>query len=160
MIHPEFPRRITAEVWEAVYQRILSDERYQRLFGEILKADVEDAVFAGTFTPPVCAVTLGPIDLDPMASGRSNQTSILDVVLIWPIEARSDDTNDDLRARVLDDLRVLLTPALQNEAGEWITEALTRFQRFESGVWSAEFLLDRLRVVYQSYLTAELMFEG
>ena len=33
MIHPEFPRRITAEVWDAVYRRIASEERYRNFFG-------------------------------------------------------------------------------------------------------------------------------
>ena len=53
---------------------------------------------------------------------------------------------------------------LRDENGELITEALTRFQRLNQALavprGNPQYLIDRFRVAYQSFVGQDFQFEG
>ena len=174
MIHPEFPRRVTAQVVDAVYQRISAVGRYQAFFtGGIVKAEIEDLFFlhlaagsASGLEPPALAVVVGPIDVDPLASQRSVQTTVVDLVIAWP-PPDPCAAAEDLRSRVLDDLRATLQEGygqLTDENGAPVSEALTRFQRLNPALavprGNPAMLVDRVRVGFRSWVDSGFRFEG
>ena len=168
MIFPQFPRRITAKVWDAAFHR-LDMPRYRDFFtGGLSQSEVEDLFLLKSFKPPALGVQLGPIDLDAKASMRSNQTTVIELMIVWRPPKEPRDVQGALRARVIDDLRVTLSEECGQlrdvETGELLTEALTRFQRLSPVIASPrgrpQYLLDRVRVAYQSYVGPDFQFEG
>ena len=167
MESPEFPKRITAKVWRAAFSR-LDIPKFREFFsGGLAMAETEDIYFFDSWTPPALLMLLGPLDLDPLASGRSEQTTVLEIVLAWSRPRSPRETGDELRPRVLDEIRATLAAdhgVLIDDEGQRVTEALTRFQRLPAvvGVPNAnpQYLLDRLRVAYRSIITPDFQLEG
>lgn len=165
MIHPEFPARITALVWDAAFRR-LDTETYRSFFtGGLAKAEVEDLFLGASFTPPALGVCLGAIDHDPLAGEAADQTTVIDITIVWQPPARSRDTADDLRARVIDAIRATLSAdygRLTDPEGAPLTEALLRFQRLQPVEavprGKPQYLLDRLRVAYRSLVGPDFQF--
>lgn len=167
MIHPEFEARITWQIWQAAFARIDLPRFREYFTGGFAMAEVEDLFLADSFTPPALGMTLGAIDLDPLASQHGDQTTVIEISIVWPPPLRARDVRDGLRPRLLDDLRATLLldyGQLRTPEGELLTEGLTRFQRLPPVEAiprvKPQYLLDRLRVAYRSHVLSDLNFEG
>lgn len=165
MIHPEFPARVTAKIWDAVFRR-LDVERYRAFFtGGLTKSEIEDLFLAPAQTPPALGVCLGALDHEPLAGDTGEQTTVIDLVIVWASPAAAHSTDDELRARIIDDLRATLLEGhgrLLDPEGAPLTEALTRFQRLLPAEavprGAPQYLLDRMRVAYRSCIRADFQF--
>lgn len=101
----------------------------------------------------------------PLASQRANRATVLELVIVWRPPARPSDTQDELRALVIDDLRATLSEdfgQLRDPEGELLTEASRGFSALSPAVAMPlkrpGYLVDRLRMAYQS--GADFLFEG
>lgn len=167
LVHPEFPLRITAKIWNAAFRR-LDIPRYRNFFtGGLTQSEVEELLLLEAFTPPALGVILGPIETQEHPSQRKDQVTQIELHIVWRPPRRPRDVQGALRARVIDDLRVTLSEdfgQLKDEDGQLLTEALTRFRRLQPLVavprGAPKYLLDRVRVDYRSFVGPDFQFEG
>ena len=162
--HPEFEVTTPVLVAEAVAGMVEADADLKRFAtGGIYRTEQEDLFLRGTFTPPSIAIFIKATQIVPQIGDRHELETALEILLITQPKS-SKGTRQFLRQRVIDHIRKLILAgdgALRHPStGEFITEALTLFQRLpEPFALPGGLLATRCGVSFRSQVLRDLMFE-
>lgn len=168
-LFPEFPPKITEEIAFAILRKLQGSQELTNYFvGGITDAEEEDLYLQGSFTPPSLVVLIDSVDIEPLPTDQTNRTTVTEILMIHPLATakpghvlKPATSQKYIRSRLVSFIEVLLMQnhgVLEDESGECITEALTRFQRIGPPTLFPGQLRTRIRVAHQSYVTTELEF--